>query len=144
MMVRRQFVFMNATLLAGAGLIPFTRIGMAAPQIDARDVQFATGLSQGKFAALVGEPFYLYGILGGMTIAHLVEVTAHESPAGFEQFSLFFHVPAVSPLSEGLYELDHLIAGRTLIYLTPSASRAPPLLYRADFNLKRPIASSSL
>ena len=77
-----------------------------------------------------------------MTIAHLVEVTAHPSPAGFEQFSLLFQVPSGAVLSEGLYRADHLIAGRTLIHLTPSATRAPQVLYRADFNLRRSALAS--
>ena len=72
-----------------------------------------------------------------MTIAHLVEVTTHPSHFGLEQFSLLFQVPTGAVLSGGLYRADHLIAGRTLIHLTPSATRAPRELYRADFNLRR-------
>ena len=141
MIDRRQFLFKNASLIAAAGLVQFPGSGGAAAQPDAVSVQFATGLTRDKFAALVGQPFYLYNALGGMTIGRLVEVATNESVDTFEQFSLFFDVATVPPLSAGLYQLDHLVAGRTLIYLTPSASRAPQLLYRADFNLKRqPIA----
>ena len=140
MINRRRFVSMNATLLMGAAL--FNHAGRAAPQLDARMVQFSTGLSQDKFIALIGELFYLYDSADAMMIAHLVEVTAHPSPAGFEQFSLLFQVPSGAVLSAGLYRADHLIAGRTLIHLTPSATRAPQVLYRADFNLRRSALAS--
>jgi len=66
-----------------------------------------------------------------------VEVTTHPSPTGFEQLSLLFQVPTGAVRSAGLYRADHLIAGRTLIHLTPSGTRAPRVLYRADFNLRR-------
>jgi hypothetical protein len=70
---------MNATLLMGMAL--FDHAGRAAPQLDVGTVQFSTGLSQDKFTALTDESFYLYDSAGAMTIAHLVEVTAHLSPS---------------------------------------------------------------
>lgn len=150
---RREFLTSAAAVTAVAGLAPHRLLAEttgaleasgavleASDALDANAAGFASGLSRDKFTALLNETFFIHSPDEGRVVAQLVDVQAIEKPANPEQFSVYFRGPALPALAPSLYEVEHMVAGRTPLYLEPS--RAAPegsegILYRADLALLR-------
>jgi hypothetical protein len=135
MMKRRAFVAAGASLLAVAGLAPARLIAASDATLDIRVVGFDGGLSQVKFRALLNQTFYFRDDTLGTIFVRLVEVRGRKRPVRPEQFSLFFRGPALPQLPAGVYEVEHYLAGKTLLYLEPAHGPGEPALYRADVSL---------
>lgn len=156
---RREFLTSAAAVTAVAGLAPHRLLAEttgaletsgvleasgavleASDALDANAAGFASGLSRDKFTALLNETFFIHSPDEGRVVAQLVDVQAIEKPVNPEQFSIYFRGPALPALAPSLYEVEHMVAGRTPLYLEPS--RAAPegsegILYRADLALLR-------
>lgn len=150
---RREFLTSAAAVTAVAGLAPHRLLAEttgaleasgavleASDALDANAAGFASGLSRDKFTALLNETFFIHSPDEGRVVAQLVDVQAIDKPANPEQFSVYFRGPALPALAPSLYEVEHMVAGRTPLYLEPS--RAAPegsegILYRADLALLR-------
>jgi len=103
--------------------------------LDFRTVDFSSGLTLVKSQTLLNQTFYIRTERDGVVVARLVSVEQlkRKKPAlvPLQQFSLFFRGPPLPALPSGLYEVEHWLAGRTVLNLTA----IQPTLYRADFCL---------
>ena len=142
-MQRRTFVTSACGLMGAAGLLPATLLAATAEPIDYRVVEFGGGLSRSRFAALLQETFFVHTEADGVVAVRLVAIEDRKAapaklvrrlrPARLEQFSLLFQGPALPLLAAGIYNVEHHVAGRTLLNLEPGTAAR----YRAAFSLLR-------
>jgi Domain of unknown function (DUF6916) len=141
MMQRRRFVTGACGLVGAAGFFPAALLARAGEVIDFGTVEFGTGLSRSRFAALLRQAFYVHTETDGVVTLQLVgledsrpaasRLARKLRTASLEQFSLTFQGPALPVLPAGLYPIEHWLAGKTLLNLEP----VEPCCYRADFAL---------
>jgi hypothetical protein len=131
-MERRRFLTAGPALAAIASLAPAALLADS-QGLDIREVAFSSGLSQAKFEKLIGQSFYV-DFPGGTLLAQLVGVDPRSKVVGVEQFSVWLQSSPVPALEEGLYHLNHYLAGDLQLHLQPCGTAG---LYRAEFSLLR-------
>jgi hypothetical protein len=131
MMKRRQFLCAGPALLGAAAFAPGALFA-GTQALDIRDVAFASGLSQAKFEALLGESVFIDADSGSM-LAQIARVEGRASAPGLEQFCVWFETIPVPALADGAYVVRHHLAGDLTLHLQPTAAGR----YRADFSLMR-------
>ncbi|MGG1556522.1 DUF6916 family protein [Paenibacillus ferrarius] len=88
-------------------------------------------------ASLRGSDFGLADLHGVPLTLRLTEVMDKGSNDRFEQFSLIFKGSLEVPLNQGIYRLEHEIAGVVDWMLVPVARDAEGYTYEAVFNLMK-------
>jgi len=133
---RREFVTRAAALTA-AGLMPAHKLALAAEALDFRDVSLDTRLSRAKFEALLEQTFHVTGNDDGVLAMQLIGVAEREyrrvRPENLDQFTLTFQGPVAPALPEGLYRVEHWLAGGLMLNLVPRDGQR----YSASFSLLR-------
>jgi hypothetical protein len=133
---RREFVTQAAALTA-AGLLPAPTLAGAAELLDYREVSFASSLSRQKFEALLNQTFHVAADDFGVVPIQLVDVSEREyrkvPPENLDQFTLTFQGPVAPALPDGLYHVEHWLAGSLLLRLMATNGQR----YTAAFSLLR-------
>ncbi len=133
MITRRQFV----TNVAGLVLVGFASTGViAAPAVTKPGRGSLNGpLRKSVFLSLVGQTFTVSGRSQSLTPMKLTKVYDSISSVRTEQFSLVFAGPRDVRFLEGIYTIQHHVAGKTKMLLQPKARDAYNRYYTAVFNL---------
>jgi hypothetical protein len=86
------------------------------------------------YRAQVGSLFQVENAQGAVTL-RLADVSEGHVSRGFLQFSLFFHGPPASLLSQGIYALAHETLGTLALFIVPVlGSNHERIVYEACFN----------
>lgn len=88
-------------------------------------------------ASVHGSDFHLAALHGVQLTLKLTEVQDRGSNDRVEQFSLLLKGSLQVPLSQGIYRLEHEIAGVVDWMLVPVARDAEGYIYEAVFNLMK-------
>ncbi|MGG1518139.1 hypothetical protein ABE504_22165 [Paenibacillus oryzisoli] len=93
--------------------------------------------SYAEAVALHGSDFQLADLHGVPLTLKLTEVQDKGSNDRFEQFTLLLKGPLNVPLSQGIYRLEHEVAGVVDWMLVPIARDVEGYTYEAVFNLMK-------
>lgn len=129
MLDRRDFLIRTSMALAASAT------GLVGCEPEAQDPLATPGLSQAKFAALLGTWFHLSGGVGEDCDAELVAVIPGPEVPGTDQFSLRLRADRPVELGSGVYEFSHHDMERFEAWIDPAPSSPDAPEYTGVFNL---------
>lgn len=129
---RREFVVSVAASFMLGGLAP---VSVAVAGGTRNPGRLSDGLSEATFEALVGQNFYVYESVRGVSNLRLIAVRERASKSKLEQFSLVFRGSEVEQLQGGIYRLEHPTAGAFDLRIDLTGRDTYGLLYRSDVSL---------